>query len=465
MSRPTDEAPAESMLTLEQPETKAGRGDGGAPVPGAIVVWSGTAPVYLPFAIPDGGIAIGRLGAGAHPLDDAAASRQHTRISFEGGQFQVADLGSRNGTFVNGKRVGERTPVRDSAIVRLGTSLVMLVRDARHHLAGTMEQGDSIRGPTLALAHEQVRAAARGQALHVTGASGAGKELAARLFHTAGPNPGGPFVAINCATIPNGVAERLLFGARKGAFSGATADADGHVQSADGGTLFLDEIAELDLEVQAKLLRVLETREVLQLGATRPRKVELRVCSATHRGLRELVRAGAFREDLYFRLGRPEVPIPSLYERREEIPFFVHRVLARLGLRARPSFVTVCMRRRWPGNVRELLAEVEFAAHAAARAGATELDDSHLSPTAGMPVTLPVREPSADVAPDGRPAADARVVPARLPSRDELVASLVAQQGNLSRAAAVLGIHRSQLRRMIERHAIDLHAYRPGGGK
>src|SRR5205823_14554395 len=119
------------------------------------------------------------------------------------------------------------------------------------------------------------------------------------------------------------VAERLLFGAKKGAFSGATADVEGYVQAADGGTLFLDEIGELDLAVQAKLLRVLEAREVLPLGASRPRPVDLRLCSATHRDLRAAVADGSFRADLFFRVGQPEVALPPLRERPEEIPFLV----------------------------------------------------------------------------------------------------------------------------------------------
>ena len=148
------------------------------------------------------------------------------------------------------------------------------------------------------------------------GESGSGKELASASFSRAASRGGAsPFIGVNCAAVPAGLAERLLFGARKGAFSGATGDVQGYIQAADGGTLFLDEVAELDLRVQAKLLRVLETREVLPLGATRAERVELRVCVAAHADLAEQVTAGRFREDLYYRVGRPVVRIPPLRER------------------------------------------------------------------------------------------------------------------------------------------------------
>ena len=148
--------------------------------------------------------------------------------------------------------------------------------------------------------------------------------------HATAPESNAPFVAVNCAAIPEGLAERLLFGARKGAYSGATADAEGYIQAANRGTLFLDEIAELDPLVQAKLLRVLETREVLPLGASRAKKVDIGICAASHRRLRDEVTAGRFREDLYFRIGRPEVQIPPLRERLDEIPWFVARELRRV---------------------------------------------------------------------------------------------------------------------------------------
>ena len=143
-----------------------------------------------------------------------------------------------------------------------------------------------------------------------------------RAFHRFGPNRAGPFVAVNCAAIPEGVAERLLFGTQRGAFSGADRDAPGYIREAHGGTLFLDEVGELEASVQAKLLRVLETREILPLGASRPVKVNVGLCAATHHDLRGAVADGRFREGLFFRLGRV-VALPPRAERLEEVPFFV----------------------------------------------------------------------------------------------------------------------------------------------
>src|SRR5262249_18714382 len=142
-----------------------------------------------------------------------------------------------------------------------------------------------------------------GQNVLFIGESGVGKELLAMAYHAAGAGAKAPFVAVNCATIPRELAERLLFGTRRGAYTGAAEDAEGYLAAADGGTLFLDEVGELDPAVQAKLLRFLETGEVLPLGHTRPHKVSVRVCSATLHDLREAVSAGRFRQDLYYRIG------------------------------------------------------------------------------------------------------------------------------------------------------------------
>ena len=218
-----------------------------------------------------------------------------------------------------------------------------------------------VEGPALQEALQAVARAARlGTTLHITGESGAGKEGLARTFHAGGPRPSGPFQAVNCATIPEGVAERLLiFGAKRGAYSGADADADGYLVAAHGGTLFLDEVAELGLAVQAKLLRVLETGEVLPLGAAKPRKIDLRFCSATHRDLRAQVAAGKLREDLYFRIATPRVVVPPLRERPEEIAWLLEAAAAEVispGLALHASLVEGHLPppALASGNVREL---------------------------------------------------------------------------------------------------------------
>jgi DNA-binding NtrC family response regulator len=244
-------------------------------------------------------------------------------------------------------------------VVRAGDSLLVAIRDTwsfeRSGVRAVPGPGPAFRveGPLLQEVLRMVAQTARlGSMLHITGESGAGKEGVARAFHAAGPAPGGPFMAVNCATIPEGMAERLLFGTKRGAYSGADADADGYVQAAHGGTLFLDEVAELSPAVQAKLLRVLETGEVLPLGASRSRRVELRFCSATHRDLRAQVAAGKLREGLFFRIASPRVAVPPLRDRIEEIPWLLHRQIGETapGLVTHVSLVEACLLRTWPGT-------------------------------------------------------------------------------------------------------------------
>jgi DNA-binding NtrC family response regulator len=302
------------------------------------------------------------------------------------------------------------------------------------------------------------RAAQFGSALHISGESGAGKEGAARSFHAAGSHARGPFVAVNCASIPEGIAERLLFGARKGAFSGATVDAEGYIQAADGGTLFLDEVAELDLSVQAKLLRVLESREVTALGATRPHPVDLRIVSATHRDLRGEVRAGRLREDLYFRIGRPEVTLPPLRERREELPWLVDVVVKQIDRAPRVgvSLIETCLLRRWPGNIRELVTEIRVAAHDALAAGAAKIEASHLGPRAGLELApAPAPAPTPPLAETPAPPLALPADPKSPEARAVLQATLRRFDGNVSKAARLLGMHRTQLRRLLAHH--ELH--------
>jgi transcriptional regulator with PAS, ATPase and Fis domain len=292
-----------------------------------------------------------------------------------------------------------------------------------------------------------VLAARASDTVLVLGESGAGKELAARAFHDTrhGGSANVPFVAVNCAAIPEGVAERLLFGARKGAYSGAANDAEGYIQAADKGTLFLDEIAELDPLVQAKLLRVLETREVLPLGASRPKKVEIGIVAASHKRLRDEVAAGRFREDLYFRIGRPEVQLPPLRERLDEVPWFIGRALHGVdpSLTASVGFVEACALRAWPGNVRELLREVVRAGHRAIEEKASLVEPGHLLAEAGVAVAI-VAAPAPATGGVKRPGLSRW-------SDDEIRKALADNAGNVRATARALDCHRNQLRRWLEK--------------
>jgi transcriptional regulator with GAF, ATPase, and Fis domain len=419
---------------------------GSAPLPGAVWIAGAGVPRMRAAAMDRGRLVIGREGDLA--VDDERVSREHAELRRSGGRFTVRDLGSKNGTFVDGVQTEGATPAAPGAIVRMGRSLVLLVADVRPFdrvREADMAGGELIVGPHLLAALGEVeRTAMRGDTLALRGESGSGKELAARRYHAASGRGDGAFVALNCAAIPEGVAERVLFGAKKGAFSGAVADADGSIVAADKGTLFLDEIAELVPAVQAKLLRVLETREVLALGTTRTRAVDIRVVVATHRDLRAEVAAGRFREDLYFRVGRPAVVLPPLRERREEIPWLVARAVGavREGLAVHTGLLEACCTRPWPGNVRELLAEARHAAGEAVARAAERVGVEHLSNEAGMPIMMAAGTPAEADA--GEPVLD----------RAAIEAALSRCRANVSAAARELGLHRTQLYRLMKLHGI-----------
>jgi DNA-binding NtrC family response regulator len=422
-----------------------------APAPGVVVVFSEGSNA-APMALQNGLLELGRGTPHGAFEDDERVSRAHVRIGLSGPSWSIVDLGSRNGTYVNGQRV-HSTELPSPPLVRIGRSLLLCVPDLTpyatpsHDLRSYGSDATApVVGAVLRKAFDEIELAARASdTLLIQGESGAGKELAARFFHdvqhraTLG-DAGAPFIALNCAAIPEGLAERLLFGAKRGAYSGAVADSEGYLLAAHRGSIFLDEIAELDLAVQAKLLRVLETREVLALGTTKPQRVELRVCAATHKDLREEVEARRFRQDLYFRIGRPAVRIPPLRERIDEIPRLIRRVLQGVDPRLQPSIslVEACALRPWPGNVRELLQELRQAGHAALGGGGMAVTAEHLPEGAGLPLSASGQPPP--------------LVPRQI-TDEEIQATLDAEHGNVTRAARVLGMHRNQLRRWLSRRA------------
>jgi Nif-specific regulatory protein len=202
----------------------------------------------------------------------------------------------------------------------------------------------------------------------ITGESGTGKELVARAIHQHGPRKDRAFVRENCAAIPESLLESELFGYRKGAFTGALQDKRGLFEVGDGGTVFLDEIGEMSLNMQAKLMRVLQEGEIRPVGAPSTLIVDVRLVSATNRDLRKLVAEGRFREDLFFRLNVVDIHVPPLRERTEDIPLLVDAFLARAATRAQarmkplePDALACLMAHAWPGNVRELENEIQRA--------------------------------------------------------------------------------------------------------
>lgn len=214
--------------------------------------------------------------------------------------------------------------------------------------------------PLMRQARLMIDKLARSQApVHVTGESGSGKEMAARLIHDKGSRHAAPFVPVNCGAIPENLMESEFFGYKKGAFTGAAADRDGFFQAATTGTLFLDEVADLPLPMQVKLLRAIQEKRVRKVGSTAEENVDVRIISATHRSLADEVKNGSFRQDLYYRLNVIELRMPSLREMREDVPMLAAMLLARLAGTAAPPRLTpealqALQAYDFPGNVREL---------------------------------------------------------------------------------------------------------------
>ncbi len=228
--------------------------------------------------------------------------------------------------------------------------------DAEHGLALTG------RSPRIEQVRAMIQKLARSQApVYISGESGSGKELAARLIHVHSSRSDGPFVPVNCGAIPENLMESEFFGYRKGAFTGAQQDKIGFFQAASGGTLFLDEVADLPLQMQVKLLRAIQEKKVRMVGSTAEDAVDVRILSATHRNLAEMMEAGLFRQDLYYRLNVIELKMPALREMPEDIPLLAATLLARLcdtsGVRhpeLSSEAIDLLRRHHFPGNVREL---------------------------------------------------------------------------------------------------------------
>jgi transcriptional regulator with PAS, ATPase and Fis domain len=434
--------------------------------PGLIVVFAAGKPRALSLRACAGAVEIGRAELEALGCVDSKVSRHHAVVQREGDAWRIRDRSSRNGTYVDGERiVGERVVPRPR-VLRVGETLCGPSWDVRPIEREAVEvRGEIVVGPALRSCLDRIaRAAQSGDAVHVTGETGTGKELAARHFHESGPRRSGPFVAINCAAVPASLAERLFFGVRRGTYSGADADADGYVQAANEGTLFLDEIGELDPAVRAKLLRVIETRQVLPLGASRPRPVSFGLVSATHAPLRGLVEEGRFRPDLFFRIARPAVALPPLRARPEEIAALVALTLAARGATAHASLVEAALLRTWPGNVRELVSEVRAAAEEAHALGASIVKSRHLAPDAGTRRSALTSERAAAIR-AGAPAADGADATSHAAEgvlRPRVLAALHTERGNITAAARSLGLHRTQLRRLLARWGVEARSFKGG---
>jgi DNA-binding NtrC family response regulator len=313
------------------------------------------------------GVEVGKDPTCDAPVDDPFVSARHLRIAPQGGRWHLADLGSTNGTFISGARVS-RAELPFGVTVTLGDAeLVLEPRDAPEPPRAEAFEGMISRDPGMRQVFELVeRVGASDAAVTILGETGAGKELVARALHARSPRHDAPFIPVNCSAIAETLIESELFGHEKGAFSGAERLRKGAFEEADRGTIFLDEIGELPLDLQPKLLRVLELGEVKRVGASRPLQVNVRIVAATHRDLPAQVRAGKFREDLFYRLCVVPVTVPPLRRRRGDVRALAEAFLARAAPRGLPiRFTDEALAKLegydWPGTVRQLRNVVQRA--------------------------------------------------------------------------------------------------------
>jgi two-component system response regulator GlrR len=277
----------------------------------------------------------------------------------------------------------------------------------------------------------------------VRGESGTGKELLARAIHKASPRAAKPFVAINCGAIPEQLLESELFGHMKGSFTGAARDYKGLFQAAEGGTVFLDEIGDMPLPLQVKLLRVLQDKEIRPIGTTQTIGVDVRIISATHRNLEEAIKAGSFREDLYYRLNVVSFGLPALSERREDIPVLATHFLNQLVDRYKKPLngfaseaMEILVKSAWPGNVRELYNVVEQAV--------------------ALSTTSIITPALVDSAMRGQSAELSSFESARSEfERDYLAKLLKITGGNVTQAAKLAKRNRTEFYKLLQRHHLD----------
>jgi two-component system response regulator GlrR len=311
-----------------------------------------------------------RLSLGHHPsndlqLKDVTVSRFHAELTVEGERVRVRDLGSRNGTLVDGVAVNDAF-LSDGSKLRLGRVVVgfELANKARKlKLAERSELGGLV-GTSAAMRAcfaLMERAASSDVTLLLEGETGTGKSAAAEAIHASSARKKQPFLVVDCGAIPAPLLESELFGHEKGAFTGASERRKGAFEEARGGTIFLDEVGELPAELQPKLLRVLEKREIRRVGSNEHLKVDVRILAATNRDLRLEVNAGRFRSDLFFRLAVVKIRVPSLRERVEDVPLLIDSLLAARGYTGAeadalrdPALIRSLQAAPWPGNVREL---------------------------------------------------------------------------------------------------------------
>ncbi len=441
-----------SLWTMDEPKTRREEDESGGV--GRLVAagkgFFGTHPLATP-----GQVTIGRSSDTDFAIPLETISRRHAVVATTPLGATIQDLGSANGTFVNGERVAAKKAVaiRPSDVVRVGGVCIWIeaappaVPGMRTPVGGSPVV---VQDPAMQGVHLLAERVARGTInVLLVGETGTGKEVLARTIHQSSPRSAAPFVALNCAAFSDTLLESELFGHEKGAFTGATEAKQGLLELANGGTVLLDEVGEMPAGTQAKVLRVLEERKILRIGATAWRTIDARFISATNRDLEAESRAGRFRKDLYFRLNGVTIELPPLRQRRADIEPLarqhVRTFAAQLGS-APPELsseaVEALLAHGWPGNVRELKNVIERAVLLA--------DDG------------PIRREHLQLG-GLREAVETDRLPA-LPQglrdeiqdveRERILSVLESCGGNQRRTAKVLGISRTTLLAKLDRYGV-----------
>ena len=424
-------------------------------------------------AFASGVTTFGRSDDCTYCLPGGQVSRLHAQVE-QGSQGPLlTDAGSRNGCLLNRKPVVQSL-LQPQDVLRLGNWVGVVLSLTEHDQPLTQVADHIILGPAATRVHAQaIRAAASQLPIIVYGETGSGKEVLATTIHRAGGRAG-QFVAVNCAALPEGLAEAELFGYRKGAFTGAHQSSLGHFRAAHQGTLLLDEVADLPLALQAKLLRALEERSVVPLGESMPIQVDLKLLAAGQQPLVAAVEAGRFRSDLYARLRGVELHLPPLRERREEIvPIFLNQARRALNEQREDAsqrqssdtspvlstdFAELLCTYRWPMNVREVVqvarqVAVLYPTHSVWSASLLP-ESMRTDPASLDPQKTALGDPSNSVleGPQGRRA-----------EAERLLRHLERTGGNVSQAAAALGISRQRAYRLLESYPdLDLARLRAG---
>src|SRR6478672_3183974 len=423
-----------------------------------------------------GTITIGAMEDNDLVVSDDTVSRYHCKIVQEDTSYLLVDLGSTNGTFINRVRIKEAY-LKPGCTIGLGNTEVKFhaadekveIVPSRKETLGTMV-GRHVKMRELYAVLEKI--APTSTTVLIEGETGTGKEVVAQTVHSLSPRANGPMMVFDCGAVPDNLIESELFGHEKGSFTGAIMTRQGLFEMANGGTLFLDELGELPIDLQPKLLRALEQREIRRVGSNKPIKVDVRIVAATNRNLEDEVRGGRFRQDLFYRLSVVRVMLPPLRERIDDLSVLLKHFLAEAPYNRKPdgspkvtgvsrAAMDLLQAYKWPGNVRELVNTVE---RAVSFAEGEMIEPRDLPETVRGEEAAPRRptgnsQPMQVMADADSTFKDAKERWVSSFERDYILQLLKKNKGNISHAAREADIDRKYFRKLMKKYGIE------GGGE